>query len=82
MANLAAPDIGWKDDIGVIGDAVVESDDLIRLSRDNAWQLRAHVNFVDEDFEVDRVSGVGIKRLGRVAQNAHRYSAARSSVER
>jgi hypothetical protein len=52
-----------------------EADDSIWPPGLNTRQAAAHMDFVSHGDHIDRVTGIGVGRLGRVAKDAHLQSA-------
>ena len=80
VAHFAAARVGRMHDGREVGHASLKADDLIRVACLDAGQFGAHVDLMDHHRQVDRVAGIGIGGLRRVAQDAHLDAAPRPAV--
>src|SRR5262245_14126252 len=63
VAAYAIADVLREDDVREVVDRLVVADDDVVGPRLDARQKLAPVDLVDHDLEVDRVAGIGIRRL-------------------
>ena len=82
MAGFATADVRRVYHARPIEHRSAEAYDSVRTARLNARQFSAGVDLVDHHRQVDRVPGIGIGGLWRVAKHAHFHAAPRPAVRR
>lgn len=80
MASFAAADVRWEPDGRVVVQRLSVPNDLILGPGLHAGQFRTHVDLVRHDRHVDGVSGIGVDRLGLVAEDAKFHGTASAAV--